>query len=299
MCGGLDMAGDWAFEYDGDGAFRCFAVISGDCWLSLADGSHPMPFTEGDFFALPHGKAFALASDPAIPARPIGEAISEPLQGRVLTMGGGGGCRFFGALFTFRPHLADHLLNALPQVLRVSKDQDRTALKSYLSRMMDLLSVPQPGGVLTTEHLGETMLIEILRQHLAQEAAMSVGWLLGLADKQLNRAITAMHEQPARRWTVHDLAGLAGMSRSAFSERFKAKTGLSVMGYLTRWRMLLAADRVVSSSEPISHIASLLGYESESAFVFAFRREMGFTPRQYGRRAASAVNPGSAEAKSR
>lgn len=286
VSGGLNLGGDWAYSFVPDGAFRCFAVMSGACWLLPSDGSEAVRFVEGDVFALPRGQAFSMSSDPAIAPQDIYEVITGPLNGQVLTLHGGGSCCLFGALFTFRPHFASHLLNLLPSVLYVSDTQDRAALKGYLDRMMGLLRSPRPGSFRTAELLAETMLIEILTLQLAQGAAASVGWLFALADKQLNRAITAIHEQPGRSWTVQTLAECACMSRSAFSLRFKQMAGVTVMQYLTRWRMLLAGDRVIGSSDSIGTIARSLGYESESAFVFAFRRELGCTPRQFGLRTA-------------
>jgi AraC-like DNA-binding protein len=110
-----------------------------------------------------------------------------------------------------------------------------------------------------------------------------VGWLFALADKQMGAAINAMHGDPAQRWTLQDLAERAGMSRSTFALKFKATVGESPMEYLTRWRVLLAGDRLANSGDPISVIARSLGYESESAFSTAFKRVMGCSPRQYGR----------------
>ena len=99
----------------------------------------------------------------------------------------------------------------------------------------------------------------------------------------MSAAITAMHDEPARRWTLQELAERAGMSRSSFALKFKETVGASPMEYLTRWRMLLAGDRLMNSGDPISVIALSLGYESESAFSTAFKRVMGCSPRQYGR----------------
>jgi AraC-like DNA-binding protein len=110
-----------------------------------------------------------------------------------------------------------------------------------------------------------------------------VGWLFALTDRQIGTAIAAMHEDPAHGWTLQALAERAGMSRSTFALKFKAMVGASPMDYLTRWRMLLAGDRLASSSDPVSVIALSLGYESESAFSTAFKRVMGCAPRQYNK----------------
>lgn len=108
--------------------------------------------------------------------------------------------------------------------------------------------------------------------------------LLGaLSDKQMSAAITSMHDEPAHDWTVEELGQRAGMSRSIFALKFKQKVGVSPMEYLTRWRMLLAGDRIANTSDSISEIAQSLGYESASAFAKAFKKIMGCSPRQYSR----------------
>jgi AraC-like DNA-binding protein len=119
--------------------------------------------------------------------------------------------------------------------------------------------------------------------HLAEGLNAGTGWLFALADKKIGAAINAMHNNPAHRWTLQTLAQSAGMSRSIFALKFKEKVGTSPLEYLTRWRMLLAGDRLVNSNDSISAIALSLGYESESAFSTAFKRMMGCSPRQYYR----------------
>ena len=121
-------------------------------------------------------------------------------------------------------------------------------------------------------HLAHLMLLQALRLHLAEGSAGGVGWLFALSDKHISAAIGAIHEAPAHRWTLQALAERAGMSRSTFALRFKETVGASPMEYVTRWRMLLAGDRLMHSSDPVSAIARSLGYESESAFSTAFKR---------------------------
>ena len=131
--------------------------------------------------------------------------------------------------------------------------------------------------------LAYMLLVQALRLHLAEGARGGVGWLFALADQQMSVAISSMHDDPAHGWTLQKLAARAGMSRSTFALKFKATVGTSPIEYLTRWRMLLAGDKLANSSDPISVIAPSLGYESESAFSTAFKRVMGCSPRQYGR----------------
>jgi AraC-like DNA-binding protein len=128
------------------------------------------------------------------------------------------------------------------------------------------------------------MLVQALRLYLAEGSKGGVGWLFALADPQMGAAISAIHEDPARRWTLQKLAESAGLSRSTFAQKFKETVGQSPMEYLTRWRMLLAGDRLTNTRDSIAEIAQSLAYESESAFSTAFKRVMGCSPRQYSQR---------------
>jgi AraC-like DNA-binding protein len=282
MAGGIDAGGDWAIRFEQDPYFRCFAIVAGSCWLAMESMDRAVRLQEGDFVVLPHGRSFRLASDLAAAPVDIMTVITAPLNGSIFCWQGGGACTALSALFTFSGDDADILLGVLPPLVHIRKDADRAAMRWYLERMMKVTREPQPGGVLLGEHLAQMMLIEVLGLHLGDLATSGVGWLSALADKQISAAITAMHENPGRRWTLQSLAERVGMSRSAFAVRFKEKVGTSAMEYLTRWRMRRAGHKLVNSTEPVSSIALSLGYESESAFCFAFKREMGRSPRQYG-----------------
>jgi AraC-like DNA-binding protein len=149
--------------------------------------------------------------------------------------------------------------------------------------MRQELRDPQPGGFLIAQQLAYMLLVQALRLHLSEGLKGGVGWLFALADKQMSAAITFMHEDPSHGWTLQELAERVGMSRSNFALKFKQTVGSAPMEYLTRWRMMLAGDKLTNSSDPISVIATALGYESESAFSTAFKRVMGCSPRQYSR----------------
>jgi len=127
------------------------------------------------------------------------------------------------------------------------------------------------------------MLVQALRLHLQEEAGRGVGWLFALADPQIRVAIKCMHDDPGHPWTLQELAERLCMSRTVFAQKFKKRVGMTSMEYLTRWRMLLAGDRLKRSDESLSEICSSLGYEAESAFGRAFRRVWGCSPREHRR----------------
>jgi AraC-like DNA-binding protein len=290
MSGGFDVGGEWSIRFPQHEGVKCYALVSGRCWLTVEGVAEPVRVETGDCFLLPRGRAFSLASDLALTPVDFRAMFRVPLNGSVATWNGGGDCFGVGGHFALAGKHADVLLGMLPPVVHIRKEADKAAMRWSLERMRQELSEPQPGGILVGQQLAYMMLVQALRLHLAEGLKGGVGWLFALADEQMSAAINAMHEDPAHRWTLEELAQHAGMSRSTFALKFKLRVGSSPIEYLTRWRMLLAGDRVANSSDSVSAIAVSLGYESESAFSTAFKRVMGCSPREY-RRGGSLAAP--------
>jgi AraC-like DNA-binding protein len=281
---GFDAGGEWSIQFsDLRERIKCYAVISGACWLSVEGVPDAVRLKAGDCFVLPSGRSFRLASD--VTLTPVdGATIFPPARaGGVVSHNGGGDFFLVGSRFAVSGNHAGILLGMLPPIVHIRKESEQAALRWSVERMMQELREQQPGGFLVAQHLAHMMLVQALRLHLAEGLRGDVGWFSALADKQIGAAINAMHADPAHRWTLQELAERAGMSRSTFALKFKATAGETPMEYLTCWRMLLAGDRLENSSDAISVIALSLGYESESAFSTAFKRVMACTPRQYGR----------------
>jgi AraC-like DNA-binding protein len=287
MAGGFDMGGEWSIRFGRHEGVKCYAVVSGQCWLSVEGVPDAVRVTAGDCFLLPSGRPFSLASDLSLTPVDAHTMIPLPLNGGIALCNGGGDCFGVGGHFAFTGSHAGILLGVLPPIVHIRKESDKAAMRWALERMRQELREQQPGGFLVAQHLAYMLLIQALRLHLAEGSRGGVGWLFALADTQMSAAITSMHDDPAHRWTLQELAERAGMSRSTFALRFKETVGTSPIEYLTRWRMLVAGDRLTNSSDPISVIALSLGYESESAFSTAFKRVMGCSPRQYSRGRAS------------
>ena len=298
MAGGFDVGGELSVLFGPHDGIKCYAVVSGRCWLSVDGVPDAVRLETGDCFLLPKGRPFRLATDLALaPVDALTILAAARRQGGITLVNGGGRCCIVGGHFAFTSHHAGILLGVLPPIVHLRKESDKAAMRWSLERMRLELLEQQPGGFLVAEHLAHMMLVQALRLHLADGVSGGVGWLFALADKQMSVAITALHESPGHRWTLQELAERIGMSRSIFALKFKETVGTSPMEYLTRWRMLVAADRLTNSSDPLSVIALSLGYESESAFSAAFKRVMGCSPRQYshGRKSVSS-SPSAAEA---
>jgi len=284
MSAGFDAGGNWSIRFPGQpGTIKCGAVVTGSCWLSVDGVGEPVRLETGDCFLLPGGRPFGLASDTTVPPVDAIRIFPSARNGGIVRHNGGGDYFLVSSRFTLAGHHAGILLKMLPPIVHIQNASARAAMRWSVERMMQELREPQPGGFLVIQHLAHMMLVQALRLHLTEGPKGGVGWLSALADRRMGAAIGAMHGDPAHRWSLPALAKLAGMSRSSFALKFKRAVGVAPLEYLARWRMLLAADRLESTGDPVSTVARGLGYESESAFSTAFKRVMGCSPRQYAR----------------
>lgn len=284
---GFDAAGDWSFAFPPAPQIKLAAILHGACW-GLADGlDKPIRFEEGDCFLLNYGHRFVLASDPFRPPANSGAILEDAYSHGIASCNGGGELFMISGRFSFTGEHAGPFFDTLPPIVHVPRACGQAELlRCSLEQLAEELKDPQPGGALMATHLIHAMLVQVLRLHLTSAAAKG-GWLAGLAHRHIGAAISAIHRDPSYHWTLEELARIAGMSRTVFALRFKSLMGTTAMDYLTRWRMLLAADRLRSGGESISSIAFSVGYESESAFSNAFKRVKNLSPQQYRRLAPS------------
>ncbi|WP_232298728.1 AraC family transcriptional regulator [Granulicella tundricola] len=245
--------------------------------------SEPILLRAGDCFILPRGLPFQLTTDLSLKPVHYTIALSRLNSHSALPAMSEGTRYMAGGFFGFTGSHAEMLLQSLPPIVHIRRESDRDAMRWSLERLREELRDPQPGGSLIAQQLAYMMLIQALRLHLASATQAGGGWLSALTDKHMSLAISSVHNNPGHPWTLEALAARVGMSRSVFALRFRQTVGATPMEYLTRWRMLLAADRLKNSTDGLSTIARSLGYESESAFGKAFRRVMGRSPRQYTR----------------
>lgn len=287
ITGGFDAGGDWGLTLDDlRGRIKCYAVLKGMCWLSLGEGEAPLAVREGECFVLPTGRTVTITGNIAAHPQRASDVLDPNRNGEVVTHNGGGNVFLVGSRFEVNGPHAELLTRTLPPLIRVESSGAQSMLTWCIELMMAELRDGGPGSALIAQHLSHMMLVQALRLYLAQQPEGAVGWFAALADPRLVRAIAAMHEDPAFAWTLAALARQAGMSRSTFAERFRAKLGETPLGYLTRWRMMLAAERLTAGGSSIASVATAVGYAAEPAFSTAFKRIMGCSPRQYSRRSA-------------
>ncbi len=290
---GFDAAGAWSFDFPPHEGIKFTAVMRGTCW-GMADGlAEPMRFEAGDCYLLNSGRRFVLSSDPALPPQDPASILDAATRDGIAVHNGGGEVFLISGRFDFSGSHAAVLFDALPPMIHIpGASAQAEVLRWSLDQLTSELRHQQPGGALMSTHLVHLMLVQALRLFLTASSDVPKGWFLALTDRQISPAVGAMHAQPARAWTLEELARVAGVSRTVFAQRFKALVGSTAMDYLTRWRMLVAADRLRNGSDRVSAIAFSLGYGSESAFSAAFRKTMACSPSQYRRQSQAPVAAG-------
>ncbi|HEY6132888.1 MAG TPA: AraC family transcriptional regulator [Rubrivivax sp.] len=261
-------------------------VTEGECCVEMGEGP-PVRLIAGDAVLFPQGDAHRMASQPGLqPA--AGGRLSDVLsrRPRQLSYGGGGATtRLVCGYLACDARLARLLLAGLPPLVRVNVRGSNAGawLEASVRYALAEARSPRPGGAAVLAKLSEVLFIEVLRLYMNEQGEGHTGWLAGVGDRIVGAALNALHKDPARAWTLEELAREAGTSRSVLAERFQQLVGSSPMQYLTQWRMLLAANMLSRSNAPLARIAENVGYQTDTAFSRAFRREYGSPPAAWRR----------------
>ncbi len=261
-------------------------VTSGSCWGGLLD-EPAIQLNAGDVLVFPHGDPHVMASAPGMRGHAGGGAPPVGL-GRLpiaISLEGGGPerahviCGFLGC--DARPF--NPLLAALPRVIHIRGTEDSVVLQRFVELALAESTTPRSGGECMLARLSELLFVEVVRRYVATLPAENVGWLAGLRDECVGRALQSLHGRPAHAWTLEELAKEAGVSRSVLAERFAVLVGVPPIQYLAKWRMQLAASLLRSTKSTLAEIAEQVGYGSEAALSRAFKRWLGVAPAPYRR----------------
>jgi AraC-like DNA-binding protein len=270
-------------------AIEYHVVAHGSCWISLVGSIEfePVRLEEGDIAVIPHGDAHVVSSAPGMRAEPNWEIYCRPDDANALpfALRTGGDepsethliCGFFSC--DARPF--NPLLNSLPRFMRVRRDGSKPS-HSLLDQFIRFATAEtgnkRAGSQSVLNRLSELMFVEVIRLHMDQLSSNNTGWLAGLRDPLVGRALTLLHARPAHAWTLEELASQAAASRSALADRFSQLVGCPPIQYLTQWRMQIAAMRLADPRAKVAVVAREVGYESESAFSRAFKKCVGRSP---------------------
>lgn len=264
-------------------------VTSGQCWLEVAGDARRL--APGDFVLVPHGAGHRLMSEPGLACAKLFDLPRESVSGVYEVLRHGGGhepVHMICGAVRFDHPAALQFIAVLPRIVYIE-----AARSTYGECMSDALrwmaaeaQTLRPGGETIITRLADILVIQAIRAWMERDPAAQTGWLGALRDRQIGRALTLIHREPAKPWTLALLAKAVAMSRSAFAERFAALVGMPAMQYLTSWRMKTAFNELREQDLPVAAIAGRVGYQSEAAFSRAFKRIMGIAPGSVRRQGA-------------
>jgi AraC-like DNA-binding protein len=267
-------------------------LTEGRGFARLEDGER-VPLEAGDIVIISHGDAHVMENGPRITPVDNGKELKRIFsQGLKLCCMGGGGeiTKFVCGYMACEPQLAQVFLSGLPPLFKVNIREDDAGrwLENSIRFSVGEAGASSAGGDAVLAKLSEALFVETLRRYIALLPEHQTGWLAGARDPEVGRALAMMHRQPARSWTIAELAREAGISRSVLAERFSHYLGEPPMSYLTHWRLQLGAQMLTSPSYRVAQIAPEVGYESEPAFNRAFKRKFGLPPARFRSQSKSA-----------
>ena len=264
-----------------------YHLLTEGCGYAHVEGDgRPLRLSAGDIVIFPHGDSHIMGN--GSPVTPVDNA--EELQ-RILSSGlkvsrqGGGGeiSKFICGYMACEPYLSRIFLGGLPPILKVNIRNDASGqwLENSIRYSVGDADALGPGGEAVLAKLSEVLFIETLRRYIALLPVEQTGWLAGIRDPEVGKALALLHRQPAHPWTIASLANEVGISRSVLAERFRRYLSETPMAYLTRWRLQLGAQMLKTTSSSVAEIAAEVGYESEPSFNRAFKRAFGLPPARF------------------
>ena len=278
-----ELTAPWGLELPPEPDSMWFHVVNSGRGQIEVDGAEPVVLQPGDFALVPHGEGHRLRSEPGAPTAPVERLPHDYASDRyaILRHGGGGApTSLVCGTVRFGHPAARNLVELLPctVVIEAVQSPQREWMQSTLQLIAAEARTLRPGGEAVITRLSDILVIQAVRAWIDNDPAGRTGWLGALQDPQIGPAISLVHRDPARAWTVASLARELAMSRSAFAARFTQVAGEPVMRYVTRWRMHVALDQLREDGVAVAELASRLGYDSEAAFSRAFKRTIGVSP---------------------
>ncbi|MEW9836169.1 AraC family transcriptional regulator [Mesorhizobium marinum] len=293
LTGSMSASGRWGVRVPPQPGPTFYFVMEGCCWCGIGD-DRPFELRRGDCVLSARPERDTFRSDPDVPVVLSDDAFKERhrVDGefRIGDATAPPACRIVGGLIVCDPANADLLVGLLPRLIQVRGEDDvGERLRWLVGTIGEETGAARAGREAVLSRLIEILLIELLRREAAS-LSPHVGVLAGLADPRLAKALALIHGDVGRGWTVAELAGRAGMSRSVFARRFAEAVGVAPVEYLLDWRMALAKDALLRGDGSMEEIAEAVGYRSASAFSTAFAARVGGPPSRY----AGAVRAGAA-----
>jgi AraC-like DNA-binding protein len=262
-----------------------YHVVTEGRLIVAIEGEPIIEVSAGEIVLFPQNEPHTLANEVGVKSTRARDLIQKSPDGSLLRIEHGGGgpatrvvCGFLASEENFNP-----LISALPKILKV--DIRYGASREWIEASVRFAAGELVDGQLASSsvliRLSELLFTEAVRQYSSTLGEDEVGWLKGLKDPHVGRALALIHHKPGEPWSVETLAGEVALSRSAFVERFRSLVGMSPIRYLTLWRLQTAKVNLRERTKTIAQLAHSVGYESEEAFSRAFKREFGIAPARW------------------
>ncbi len=278
-----ELTAPWGIELPPfDSCMMFHIVTAGHFWLEMK-GEEPRLLRQGSLALVPHGTGHIIRSDSGATIDALFDIPVEKISERYEIMRHGGGGDFTHltcGVVQFDQIAAQQLIKLLPTVLHIESwdDDEGHWLHSTLRLIAREAKEQRLGGETVVTHLADILIIQAIRSWIDSSSESQQGWLSALRDTQIGKALTLIHREPQKEWSVALLAKEVGMSRSGFSARFTQLVSESAMHYLTNLRMQLARTQIKETSVSLAVVAERFGYQSEAAFSRAFKRIFGVPP---------------------
>ena len=291
------MSPPWSLRVLAESPLTLLVVVTGHAWVIPDDGA-PVRLAPGDVALTRGPDHYRVADDPQSPddvvihpgqhcRTPDGASLAERMALGVRTWGNDphGPTLVLVGAYESTGDLSGRLLRALPPVLSLAKGEWDSPLVALL---WDEMARDQPGQAAVLDRLLDLLLIAVLRAWFSRQETAAPAWYRSQADPLVGRALTVMHRDPARPWTLAGLAREVGTSRAVLARRFQDVVGESPMAFLTEWRLALAADLLREPDATVGSVAARVGYSTPYALSTAFKRVRGISPREHRARTMAA-----------
>jgi len=264
-------------------------VVEGELRIRIEDeDGEDLVIGAGELVLLPRNDPHLMGSDLGLPPVAGSDVVRPPKDGGLYSIhhGGKGRCtRMICGFLGCASAKGNPVLSTLPPLLKLSVEHGGAAewIRSTFQYAAAEVAAGRPGSETVLAKLSELLFVEAVRRYAETLPDGQTGWLAGLREPYVARALALLHRDINRRWTVDDLGREVGLSRSALADRFIRLIGAPPMNYLTNWRMQVAAQKLRDTSASIAQVAEMVGYESEAAFSRAFKKATGRAPATWRR----------------
>ncbi len=264
-------------------------VVEGELRIRVGgEDTEELVLGVGDVVLLPRNDLHLVGSDLTLRPVPGSDIIQPPKDGGLFTIRHGGSGKRTRMICGYLGHDSaeeNPVISTLPPLLKLDAERGGAAewIRSTFQFAAEEVAAGRPGSETVLAKLSELLFVEAVRRYAQVLPQGQTGWLAGLRDPYVSRALALLHHDIVRPWNVDDLSREVGLSRSALAERFTALIGMPPMHYVASWRMQVATQKLRNTSASLAQVADSVGYGSEAAFSRAFKKAFGIAPHTWRR----------------